>query len=100
MIKLRLDLKLKSRLQLRCDKHPRYNPERDGIKGYKAQCKTCEQVSNLFLLWQRVRNTVAEYEVATKPFETCKPAMRRAKATGTSPELNKALGFLLDGQDS
>ena len=40
-------LKVAERVKARCERHPRYNPERDGRGGIKGGCSTCFSLFDL-----------------------------------------------------
>ena len=41
MIQFTYKLKVAERIKARCERHPRYNPERDGRGGIRGGCSTC-----------------------------------------------------------
>ena len=40
-------LKITERVKAKCERHPRYNPERDGRAGIKGGCSTCYSLFSL-----------------------------------------------------
>jgi hypothetical protein len=40
-------LKVSERVKAKCNRHPRYNPERDGRGGIKGGCSTCFSLFDL-----------------------------------------------------
>ncbi len=47
MFKLSYKLTVRERVQGKCDRHPRYNPEKDGRGGIKGACSTCYSLYDL-----------------------------------------------------
>lgn len=41
MFQFSYKLKIAERVKAKCERHPRYNPERDGRGGIKGGCSTC-----------------------------------------------------------
>jgi hypothetical protein len=41
MFQFTYKLKVAERVKAKCERHPRYNPERDGRGGIKGGCSTC-----------------------------------------------------------
>lgn len=94
MLKLRTRIKINSRVEIKCEKHVRYNPEKDGRDGIKGACARCLFLYQIFNTWQQLRNAAADYEQLTQPYEKIKPRTRQ-KATELSPQLTKVLNTLL-----
>ena len=47
MFQFNYKLKVSERMKAKCDRHPRYNPERDGRGGIKGGCSTCFSLFDL-----------------------------------------------------
>jgi hypothetical protein len=47
MLQFSYKLKVSERVKAKCEKHPRYNPERDGRGGIKSGCSTCFSLYDL-----------------------------------------------------
>jgi hypothetical protein len=47
MFQFNYNLKVSERVKAKCDRHPRYNPERDGRGGIKGGCSTCFSLFDL-----------------------------------------------------
>ena len=47
MFQFNYKLKVSERVKAKCDRHPRYNPERDGRGGIKGGCSTCFSLFDL-----------------------------------------------------
>jgi hypothetical protein len=49
MFQFNYKLKVAERVKAKCERHPRYNPERDGRGGIKDGCSTCFSLFDLHL---------------------------------------------------
>ena len=47
MFQFTYKLRVTERVKAKCDRHPRYNPERDGRGGIKGGCSTCYSLFDL-----------------------------------------------------
>ena len=47
MFQFSYKLKVAERVKAKCQRHPRYNPERDGRGGIKGGCSTCFSLFDL-----------------------------------------------------
>ncbi|WP_263385548.1 hypothetical protein [Granulicella arctica] len=47
MFQFSYKLKVAERVKAKCERHPRYNPERDGRNGIKGGCSTCYSLYDL-----------------------------------------------------
>ena len=48
MLQFSYRLRVAERVKAKCDRHPRYNPERDGRGGIKGGCATCFSLYDLY----------------------------------------------------
>ena len=48
MFQFNYKLKVSERVKAKCDRHPRYNPEREGRGGIKGGCSTCFSLFDLY----------------------------------------------------
>ena len=48
MIAFRYKVKIDERIRAKCQRHPRYNPERDGREGIRGACSTCHTLFDLY----------------------------------------------------
>jgi len=48
MFEFTYKLKVTERVKAKCERHPRYNPERDGRGGIKGGCSTCFCLYDLY----------------------------------------------------
>ena len=71
-------LKVTERVKAKCERHPRYNPERDGRAGIKGGCSTCYSLLSLLQAMQAL-------EVAHREF------LRRAAPWCPKPRAQKAI---------
>jgi hypothetical protein len=47
MFQFSYKLKVAERVKAKCERHPRYHPERDGRNGIKGGCSTCYSLYDL-----------------------------------------------------
>lgn len=48
----------------RCEKHPRFNPARDGIGGIKGGCHTCHQLHRIWAAVEHAKSAAAWFDGA------------------------------------
>ena len=48
MFQFSYKLKIAERVKAKCERHPRYNPERDGRGGIRGGCATCFSLYDLY----------------------------------------------------
>jgi len=70
--KLRLKTVSKSKLTLRCPKHPRYNPAH-GRGAIIGRCQGCESALEGYEAAMNLRQALVRYAAETERFETSKP---------------------------
>ncbi len=95
MLRLKTRLNIRSRVEAKCDKHIRYNPEKDGRGGIKGACSRCEFLYAIFATQQTMLNAARDFQQMTQTFEKVQPRTVK-KPVGTSVELNKAFKTLLE----
>ena len=79
MFQFTYKLKVAERVKGKCERHPRYNPERDGRGGIKGGCSACFSLYNL----QQARLTL---DAAHRDFlKKAAPWVRRSRPR-TGPE--------------
>jgi hypothetical protein len=58
----------------RCSKHPRYNPEIDGLGGIRGGCRRCEMLLEIYTHHMSLVRLIREFgtrtEVSARPDET------------------------------
>jgi hypothetical protein len=95
MLRLNTKLTVKSRIAIKCDKHIRYNPEKDGRDGVKGNCSRCLHLLSIYNTRQAMLNAARDYEQLTQQYELVKPRTVVKKPVETSPALDKAFKTLL-----
>jgi hypothetical protein len=73
MLRLTTKLKIRSKITVKCEKHPRYNPEKDGKGGVRGACSTCLHMYTIFNTHRMMMELVKDFEVISKPYEAKKP---------------------------
>jgi hypothetical protein len=69
MLRLRTRLKLNSRVVIKCERHPRYNPEKKGRVGIKGACTRCEFLYAVFVAQQQLLNAARDFQQMTQAYE-------------------------------
>ena len=57
-------LKIRVKFHGRCEAHPRFNPEHDGLGAIKAGCMTCEQLYKIWVHAERAKGAAAYFDGA------------------------------------
>ena len=84
MFQFNYKLKVSERVKAKCDRHPRYNPERDGRGGIKGGCSTC---FSLFDLHQaRLSLDAAHREFLRRALPWTRIRLTRAKSRPVKPD--------------
>jgi hypothetical protein len=68
MLKFAYKKIIKERVKAKCERHPRYNPERDGRDGIKAGCTTCWQLYDLDQARIRLDTAIHEFQRRAAPW--------------------------------
>jgi hypothetical protein len=82
MFQFNYKLKVAERVKAKCERHPRYNPEREGRGGIKGGCSTC---FSLFDLYQARLSLDAAY----REFLRRALPWTRVRRSHTNPQLPK-----------
>lgn len=94
MLRLTTKLSIKSRIALKCDKHIRYNPEKDGRDGIKGACARCLHLLQIYTVRQNMLNAARDFEQVSKPYETIKPRILRAAPALKPGEMSQTQGWI------
>jgi len=70
MLKFSYKKIIRERVNAKCQRHPRYNPERDGREGIKASCTTCWQLYDLDQARTRLDSAIRDFERRAAPWST------------------------------
>ena len=83
-------LKIAERVKARCERHPCYNPERDGRAGIRGGCSTCFSLFALYHARQSLE--VAHREFMRRAAPWCRLHKRRARADQRQGSIKDACG--------
>lgn len=72
---------IRERVTAKCDRHPRYNPEKDGRNGIKGGCSTCYSLYDLYQA--RVKLDTAIHEFIRRVGPWSRPRERRKGKSST-----------------
>jgi hypothetical protein len=84
MLKFRYKKTIRERVHARCERHPRYNPEKEGRDGIKGGCTTCWQLFDLDQARTRLDVAIHDFERRSAPWSVA-PTPRRPSNTDTQP---------------
>ena len=86
MLKFTYKLTIRERVQAKCQRHPRYNPEKDGRSGIKGGCSTCWTLYDLQNARLRLDAAVHEFTRRAGPWARARePRRRRSIADAPVP---------------
>lgn len=78
MLKFTYKKTIRESVHAKCERHPRYNPERDGRDGIKGGCATCWQLYDLDQARIRLDTAIRDFERRAVPWTTpTKPRRHR-----------------------
>lgn len=84
MLKFNYKLIVRERVQAKCQRHPRYNPEKDGRSGIKGGCSTCWNLYDLQTARLRLDAAVHEFTRRAGPWARAREPRRR-RSTADAP---------------
>ena len=77
MLRLKTKLVINSRVEVKCEKHPTYNPEKHGQGAIKGGCSRCNFLYSIFATQQRFLNTLKDYQQLTTLYEKVVPRQKK-----------------------
>ena len=86
MFQFNYKLKVAERVKAKCERHPRYNPERDGRGGIKGGCSTCFSLFDLHQARLSLDAAHREFLRRASPWTR----ILRSRTKPQSPKENKA----------
>ena len=85
MLQFTYKLKITERVKGKCERHPRYNPEKDGRAGIRGACSCCFSLCDLYQA--RVTLDAAQREFIRRAMPWARPREpRRKRATDSTEE--------------
>lgn len=81
MFQFTYKLKVSERVRAKCDRHPRYNPEKDGRGGIKGGCSCCFALFDLYQARQTLDAAHREFLRRAAPW--CRVCAPRKPATSS-----------------
>ena len=84
MLQFTYKLKITERVKGKCNRHPRYNPEKDGRAGIRGACSCCFSLYDLYQA--RVALDAAQREFIRRAVPWVRPREPRPKRTGDTTE--------------
>jgi hypothetical protein len=89
MLQFTYKLKITERVKGKCNRHPRYNPEKDGRAGIRGACSCCFSLYDLYQA--RVALDVAQREFIRRAAPWTRPRERRRTNTPVRPNHRQSL---------
>jgi hypothetical protein len=83
MLKFRYKKTIRERVHAKCERLPRYNPERDGREGIKGGCSTCWQLFDLDQARTRLDTAIHDFERRAAPWAVAPAAQRPDRGLAT-----------------
>jgi hypothetical protein len=94
MLQFTYKLKITERVKGKCERHPRYNPEKDGRAGIRGACSCCFSLYDLYLA--RTALDAAQREFIRRAAPWTRPRERRrtnsASEAESSSEVPRVIG--------
>lgn len=79
MFKLTYKLNVRERVKGKCERHPRYNPEKDGRAGIKGGCSTCYSLLDLHTARLKLDAAVHEFVRRAGPWARARETRRHKR---------------------
>lgn len=87
MIAFRYKVKIDERIRAKCQRHPRYNPERDGREAIRGACSTCFNLYDLYTARIDLDRAIRDFLRRSGPWARARePRQRRKQGTDPEPE--------------
>ena len=87
MLQFTYRLKIAERVKAKCERHPRYNPQRDGRGGIKGGCSTCFTLLDLY--YARLALEAAHRDFIRKAGPWSQLRLKRAKPPSVAEDHEK-----------
>lgn len=84
MYKFSYKLSVRERVTAKCDRHPRYNPEKDGRGGIKGACSACYSLYDLHTARAALDAAVQQFIRRAGPWASPRTSRRRKKSDALS----------------
>jgi len=85
MLKFTYKQIIRERVRAKCQRHPRYNPEKDGRSGIKGGCSTCYSLHDLHQARLRLDSAIHDFVRRATPWTPpAKPPKAKPSPTPTS----------------
>ena len=93
MFKFAYKQTIRERVEAKCNRHPRYNPERDGRSGIKGGCSTCYDLYELLYSRLRLDAAVREFTRRAGPWARQHERHRSKPVSTRNPEAASEQSF-------
>jgi hypothetical protein len=85
MMKFTYKLTVRQRVMAKCERHPRYNPEKEGRAGIKGGCSACWSLYDLHDARLRLDAAVHEFTRRAGPWARARERRRRKTDSTSAP---------------
>lgn len=85
MFEFSYKLNVKERVKAKCDRHPRYSPERDGRSGIKGGCSTCFCLYDLLQARIALDEAVRLFNRRAAPWTRPQGSRKRKQSAAAAP---------------
>lgn len=79
MLKFTHKIQIRERVTAKCDRHPRYNPEKEGRNGIKGGCSTCWNLYDLLQARLKLDDAVKEFLRRSSPWACPRTPRKRPR---------------------
>ena len=92
MLKFSYKQTIRERVEAKCARHPRYNPEKDGRSSIKGGCSTCFELYEIYASRLKLEAAVKEFTRRAGPWARQREK-RRAKKAVPQEEIDFLLAY-------
>ncbi len=87
MLKFTHKVMVRESVVAKCERHPRYNPEKDGRAGIKGGCSTCYSLYDLLEARKQMDTAVREFVRRAGPWARARGTRKRRVSADTTPQV-------------
>jgi hypothetical protein len=91
MLQFTYKLKITERVKGKCNRHPRYNPEKDGRAGIRGACSCCYSLYDLYQA--RIALDIAQREFIRRAVPWTRPRETRHTKTTSGAETSSDVPY-------
>jgi hypothetical protein len=80
LLKIRYDERIRERVNAKCPRHPRYDPESEGKNGVRDRCSTCYSLLAIHEARLELDSAIREFHRRAAPWQII-PSKKKVKHT-------------------